>query len=126
MDTRTKIITLDKAVEIATAQRTRAVTGYFDPLLAAHAGRLYEIRSAEPPMPLLVVILDPPSPVLGARARAELVSALAVVDYVIILDSAGGEEALSRIPAVEVLREEDADRVRTQALAEHVHRRHQL
>lgn len=126
MDTRTKIVSLGKVVEIASRQRVRIVTGYFDPLLAAHAARLYEIRRAEPDTPLVVAILDPSSPVLNARARAELVAALAVVDYVMILNVARGEEALGRIPAAEVLREEDADRTRTRALAEHVHRRHQL
>ena len=125
MDTRNKIIRPEAAIEIARARRTRLVTGHFDPLLPAHAARLWEIRSVEPDTPIVAVVLDPPRPILGATARAELVAALAAVDYVITLDNADAEGLLGRIPAAEVIREEDADRRRTQAFIEHVQRRHQ-
>jgi hypothetical protein len=125
MDTRSKIIGPEAAIEIARARRTRLVTGYFDPLLAAQAARLTEIHSAEPDTLLMAAVLDPPRSILAARARAELAAALSAVDYVIILDSPDAEGLLGRIPAAEVLREEDADRQRTRAFIEHVHRRHQ-
>lgn len=61
------------------------VKGCFDPLIAAHALRLAELRCLH--SGLVVVIADPPEPILPARARAELVAALSAVDFVII----GGE-----------------------------------
>lgn len=55
--------------------------GRFDPLLAGHAEQLRAMKSSRP---LGVVIRDPEEPLLGARARAELVAAIGVVDFVAI------------------------------------------
>lgn len=56
------------------------VAGYFDPLLAQHAAQL---RAAKGEAGCLaVVVLEPEDPILPAQARAELVAALACVDYV--------------------------------------------
>lgn len=57
------------------------VIGYFDPLMAGHARRLKQIRSKY--QQLIVFIEDPEDAVLPLRARAEMVAALAAVDYVI-------------------------------------------
>jgi len=81
LDTRSKIIQLN---EIRTLQdRTaRWISGHFDPLLAEHVGRL---RRARQPGTLLVVeVTNPARPLLSQRARAELVAALAMVDYVVL------------------------------------------
>ncbi len=80
MDTRTKIIPLAEAKEIAACGATIA-SGYFDPLLASHAERLQSLKREG--APLLVLIADPVNPILPARARAELVAGLAAVDYVV-------------------------------------------
>ena len=45
MDTRTKIVPFEEAVRLAAAGAI-VVSGYFDPLLAAHAARLREIKGA--------------------------------------------------------------------------------
>ena len=115
MDTRKKIVAAEAAADLA--RRCRAagntlilVTGFFDPLLAAHARRLEEI--ARPGAALLVAVQDPDRPLLSAQARAELVAGLRVVDYVIL----GGTVA-----ADEVFHEQAADQRRTQELAQHVH-----
>jgi glycerol-3-phosphate cytidylyltransferase-like family protein len=78
LDTRQKI------VDGAMVPRAEGlfVSGYFDPLLAAHAKRLRELREGHGG--LAVIILDPERPILPARARAELVAALECVDYVVI------------------------------------------
>ena len=117
MDTRTKILTAEAAAEAARECRAAGkpvtlVSGFFDPLLAAHARRLEEL--ARPGGALFVAIQDPASPVLSARARAELVAGLRVVDYVIL----GGT-----MEADAVFHEEAADQVRTQELIQHVHDR---
>ena len=84
MDTRTKIVSAAEAARLS-ATGAMVVSGYFDPLIAAHAEQLRELKRQG--APLLVVISDPPHPVLPARARAELLAGLAVVDYV--TESAG-------------------------------------
>jgi hypothetical protein len=84
VDTRTKIVDAVQARLIA-AQGATVVSGYFDPLVASHAERLSELKNAElkrERVPLLVLIATPADAILPARARAELVSGLAVVDYV--------------------------------------------
>jgi bifunctional ADP-heptose synthase (sugar kinase/adenylyltransferase) len=80
VDTRTKIVPLAEAQRIA-ARGAIVVSGYFDPLLASHAERLQSLKREG--TPLLVLIADPRNPILPARARAELVAGLAVVDHVV-------------------------------------------
>jgi len=79
MDTRTKIIDATQARLLA-AQGATVVSGYFDPLIASHAERLTELKRER--APLLLLISTPADAILTARARAELVAGLAVVDYV--------------------------------------------
>jgi bifunctional ADP-heptose synthase (sugar kinase/adenylyltransferase) len=79
LDTRTKIIDAAQAERIAQAGAT-VVSGYFDPMIAAHAERLAILK--RPGAPLLVLIATPANPILPALARAQLLAGLAVVDYV--------------------------------------------
>jgi hypothetical protein len=79
LDTRTKIVPAADAARIAESGAT-VVSGYFDPLVAAHAERLRELKRDG--SPLLVILADPESPILPLRARAELVAGLKAVDYV--------------------------------------------
>ena len=92
MDTRDKIVAPADAPALArerraAGERVALVSGFFDPLLAAHALRLREIAQAS--QALFVAIEDPPQPLLEARARAELVAGLRVVDYVVLAGQAG-------------------------------------
>lgn len=128
MDTRTKIIDLECAAARLQELRSRGeavrvVTGYFDVLVASHVQRLREIGSG--PGTLFVVVLDPPAPLLGTRARAELVAALAMVDYVVPATEQAAAELLDRYGASEIVREESADLLRAEYLIQHVRRRHQ-
>jgi glycerol-3-phosphate cytidylyltransferase-like family protein len=79
MDTRTKI---SRTCFSLSHPKVRIVTGHFDPLLPAHAHHLQKL--SEPDQLLIVVITNPPNPLLPQTARAELVAALAAVDYVVI------------------------------------------
>jgi bifunctional ADP-heptose synthase (sugar kinase/adenylyltransferase) len=120
VDTRTKILSPDSldAVRSAT-RRMKVVIGYFDPLLAAHARRLAELR--EPDQALVVIVRDLEGSLLPLRARAELVAALGVVDWVI---PAGDPEAvIEALAPEEVVREEQADLERRQELIRHVRAR---
>jgi bifunctional ADP-heptose synthase (sugar kinase/adenylyltransferase) len=81
LDTRSKIIPLHELHERLENRAARRISGHFDPLLAEHVTRL---RQASEPGSLLVVeVTNPPRPLLSQRARAELVAALSMVDYVV-------------------------------------------
>ena len=69
----------------------RWVSGHFDPLLAEHVRRLQQAR--EPDQPLVVEITNPPQPLLSQRARAELVAALSIVDFVVCGNGAAASDA---------------------------------
>lgn len=80
MDTRNKILSCSG---FSLGQKNaRYVSGAFDPLLADHAARLKTL--AGPDHLLVVIVTNPANPLLAQRARAELVAALSVVDYVIM------------------------------------------
>jgi len=70
----------------------RWVTGYFDPLLAEHVRRL--AQNTAPGQLLVVEIANPESPLLPQRARAELVAALSMVDYVVLGNGQPSEKIL--------------------------------
>lgn len=110
MDTRTKIVSITDAARIAGSGAT-VVSGHFDPLLASHAERLAELKQEG--APLLVLIAAPENPILPARARAELVAGLAIVDYVAESDEGFAQQ----------VRLEQEDEKRLQRLIEHVHAR---
>lgn len=126
MDTRKKILTVAQAVE--TVRRLRAegssvrfATGWFDPLIAAHARRLEQLRDGA--SRVMVIVTDPSRPILPARARAELVAALSVVDFVVPSEEERLEDLLTQLEATEVLRGEAADETLTQQLIHHVQTR---
>src|SRR5580700_4092196 len=110
MDTREKIINAAQAAQMAASGAT-VVSGYFDPLIAAHAERLAHLKRAG--QKLLVLIATPDNAILPAAARAELVAGLRAVDYV--------AEAADGLTSHIHLEEEDAGRF--SALLQHVHAR---
>ena len=126
MDTRQKIIELQRALALVGDLRARGVkvvTGYFDVIVAEHVRRLREIKNGS--AALVVVVLDPPEPLLAAIARAELVAALGMVDYVVPADEQAARALLSHFTTSEIVREESADLLRARRLSDHVKRRHQ-
>jgi len=128
MDTRDKIIDCEHAAALAAQLRQqgaslRAVTGYFDVLVAEHVRRIGQIAGGS--AKLFVIVLDPPAPLLATRARAEMVAALAMVDYVVPARERAVEGLLSHFTAAEIVREESADLLRAERLSQHVQRRHQ-
>lgn len=123
MDTRTKILGLDAAHAAArrereSGRRIRLVTGFFDPVLAAHARALTE--AASDGAAVYVAITDPERPLLAARARAELVAGLGSVTAVVLADAAAAQSAVA---PDEVVQQEAADTRRTRELIEHVQSR---
>ena len=98
MDTRNKIVSAGEAAS-RLPHMAFLVSGWFDPLLAVHAARIDEIPEQ---FAVAVQIVDPPDPLLPARARAELVAALRRVELVIL------DEAQTLTPALR-LEEEEAE-----------------
>ena len=124
MDTRTKIVTVADAGRLVRGSRPVAVvTGYFDVLLASHARELAHVREAHPDAILIVALTPAPEPLMEPRARAEMVAALAMVDYVVSLEASEAEGFLAAFSAAPIVRLEDAHRGRMRQLIEHVHRR---
>ena len=76
MDTRTKIIDTPAAEKIAESGAL-VVSGHFDPVTASIAEHLASLKV--PGKPLLVLIRTANNGILPARARAELVAALAEI-----------------------------------------------
>ena len=125
MDTREKILDLAGAAAVAAGLRSRGVkwklvAGYFDVLTP---GQVRELATLADGTPVMAAVVDPPHPLLAARARAELAASLRVVDYVIVLDGASLEQVVAELAPDEVARRESADLLRGVALIEHVHRR---
>jgi glycerol-3-phosphate cytidylyltransferase-like family protein len=85
LDTRAKIVKRDEIVGRLQNREARWVRGYFDPLLAEHVERI--ARARQTGIALVVEVTNPPQPLLEQRARAELVAALATVDFVVLGES---------------------------------------
>lgn len=80
---------MEKAREKLRGRDGRWVSGDFDPLLAEHVRRL---RDETAPGRLVVVeVTNPARPLLPQQARAELVAALAMVDYVVLGNGESGK-----------------------------------
>ena len=111
LDTRAKILPLSRAGEFAGAA---FVAMHLDPLTVEHARRLAAIAAEG--RPVVVLLTDPPAPLLPIAARAELAAALGSVAAVMIVDG-----PIAMLP---VIAEEAADLDRRQALVGHVLERH--
>ena len=118
MDTRSKILNPEAAPRACTV-----VTGAFDVVLAEDARELSGIHASHPGRPLLVVVLPLLEELLPQRARAELVAALRMVDYVVTADDATPDVLLASLKPAQLVRLEEAQAVRKRQLMEHVHRR---
>jgi len=118
MDTRTKIVDASVCRGFA---RLAVVTGYFDPLLAWHARELARIR--ERAGSLAVILLPLAGELLPLRARARLVAALRMVDYVLIAENGDLDRLVAELKPIEIVRLEDDDLRRRGELMDHVRRR---
>jgi bifunctional ADP-heptose synthase (sugar kinase/adenylyltransferase) len=131
MDTRAKILTARSALEAACrvkqeGRKLTVVTGYFDVLLAAHVRDLEVVRMHTGSGCLMVVLLPRAQALLSARARAEIVAGLGMVDFVVTVGDDDLDEFLRRLPADDVISRQAADEEQTRLLMEHVHGRHSL
>jgi bifunctional ADP-heptose synthase (sugar kinase/adenylyltransferase) len=91
LDTRTKIVPLHDIEERLESRAASWTSGHFDPLLAEHVRRLAQAR--KPDRLLVVEVTNPLQPLLAQRARAELVAALSIVDFVVLSDGEANVDA---------------------------------
>ena len=125
MDTRSKILTAPDAINTARGldRPLLVVTGYFDILVADHARQLGRLQKENSGAALMVVVLPRESELLSQRARAEMVAALAMVDYVVTEASGDPAALIDSLGPASVYRWEAADAARARQLVEHVQRR---
>ncbi|HYM11684.1 MAG TPA: hypothetical protein VEU62_13195 [Bryobacterales bacterium] len=91
MDTRSKIVSLEQAAAAAAGRPLIVAAGCFDVLEAGHARFLQRIHSDGAALLVAVYgdavlcrLRGQARPILAERARAQLVAALAAVDYVLV------------------------------------------
>jgi bifunctional ADP-heptose synthase (sugar kinase/adenylyltransferase) len=122
-DTRHKLLSVDQARTL-TGPAIVFVT-HLEVLQASHVQRLEEL-AAEERGKLIVIVTDPESPLVPLEARADVVAALRMVDYVIPSPD-GPAPALTALRSgtvvKEVIEDEEEDRGRTRKLIEHVRSR---
>lgn len=118
MDTRSKII---DSVHAIGGRPVTLVTGFFDVLGTHHIEALE--RVARPDRCLLVALRTAPGSILPLRARAELVAALRMVDYVVIADEAQRDALISSLKPAQTVHLEEDDRAHARELKLHVQRR---
>ena len=119
MDTRSKII--DSVQIIPSGRPVTLVTGYFDVLGPRHIEALEGV--SRPDRCLLVALHTGPAGILPLRARAELVAALRMVDYVVTADEAQLDAFISSFNPAHIVRLEEDEQARASELKLHVQRR---
>jgi hypothetical protein len=127
MDTRSKIITVEQALALSrelleSGTPFNVVSGYFDVLQPGWVERLQEYSSEE--TRLFAVVLNPSEALLPDAARAELVAALRVVDYVI--PCGGATDFIQDMKPIRRIQEEASHQESTERLIEDVFQRHSL
>jgi bifunctional ADP-heptose synthase (sugar kinase/adenylyltransferase) len=119
LDTRQKVLSPDEvAAALDKTDKLTVFVGHFDPLTVEHARQLIKLRRSNGLT--VVIVTDPPEPILPQRARAELAAALHTVDYVIAASHNTSAEIIARLQPDKVIQDEGADLRRTQQLIAHV------
>lgn len=121
MDTRIKILSGPHILE---GEPLAVVTGYFDVLRAGHVRDLAAVRVRAPHTRLLVVVVRGAEPLLPLAARAEMMAAVRMVDYVLTADDSDVEHLIKALRPVLLVRLESEDLRRVSRLKEHVQRQH--
>jgi bifunctional ADP-heptose synthase (sugar kinase/adenylyltransferase) len=112
LDTRQKILTKEQA--LAALKGCCVFVGYFDVLTVTLLRRLGEVGQR-----VVTVVLDPASPVLASRTRAELAASLACVEAVVPF-SGDPAEFLAQLEPATIVHWESEDAQRTARLIDHV------
>ncbi|MBV9269034.1 MAG: hypothetical protein JO061_22880 [Acidobacteriaceae bacterium] len=115
MDTRRKIIDLDRARTLLEDGDWVVIAGFFDPVTAAQARRLHALKREA--SKLMVMIEPADEALLPADARAALIAALRDVDAVVI---ANGDPQPLPSDHVCLIDDRAADRKRSEEFVEFI------
>ena len=122
-DTRSKIVSVEAFLDYAQAQPTlKIVAALLDPLYAPHVQALGEIAGDGK---LMIIVETLPSPLLDARARAELAAALELVELVTIADATASRQLHAQLGS-RIIDQRPADAARYTGLAAHVRQRNNV
>ena len=122
-DTRYKIVSVESFLVHALANPdAKIVSVLLDPLYGPHVRRRGEIAAESK---LLVIVESAASPLLDARARAELAAALSMVELVTIAGAAESAQLRAQL-GERIIDERAADAVRYSELAAHVRQRNNV
>lgn len=122
MDTRRKILTGGEP--LPPVERPVALaTGYFDILRVEHARELARLRQSTGAKSLVVIVLPLVGELMEQAARARMVAALRVVDYVLTICNQDVDALIFALHPVAIVRLETGDRLQRRQLIEHVRRR---
>jgi hypothetical protein len=114
LDTREKIVPLEKLGALLRDGEWLAVVGTFDPLTLSQAERLAEVSRKG--KSVLAVVEPGAGCLLPVEARAVLVAAVKSVQLVVVAETS----ALPKHPQMEIMKDDDGEHQRSRAFAEHV------
>jgi bifunctional ADP-heptose synthase (sugar kinase/adenylyltransferase) len=117
MDTRNKILTLDSASQLARGTIT-LVTGYFDAIRAIDVRDLAGLDR-----PIVVAVLPLEAELMPQAARAEMVAALRMIDYVLTPNERDLDALIECLAPRVLVRLEAVHTARIRELIQHVHGR---
>ncbi len=120
MDTRSKIV----AACDLTGLGALAVVGRFDLLTAPLVNALESLRDQDRGAPFVAVVVGSEDSILPLRARGEMVAALAVIDYVLVVEATDLEGLLALLQPSRTIDRREADAGLAHDIETHVRNRH--
>ena len=128
MDTRKKIVPLDRVPRLISEGEWLAVVGYFDPLTALEARRITDLShsasNGTARRNLLAIVLEKENGVLSVEARAALIAALREVDSVTVSNHFAWRAAVGQSSRVTVAEDAEGENQRLADLAHFILERH--
>ncbi len=124
MDTREKIVPLQRVAACLETGQWLAVVGLFDPLTALQASRLADLH-AQGGRKILVLILDTGNTLLTAAARAALIAALRHVHLVAIAPPELWRSAIPHNSDVEIVDDPEGECARSAEFVQFILHRQQ-
>jgi hypothetical protein len=126
VDTRNKILTARRALEVAEQLRAQGrglhvVVAWLDPMIGAHAAWLRSMSNGDGAA-LMLVLDNPPDALLPVAARAELGAGLAAVDYVVAGEN-GVDALIEQLRPDKLTRDDASEAQRRAEFIQYVERR---
>ena len=124
MDTRAKIVSLERVRDLLVAGDWVVVAGLFDPLTAIQAKRLSELRGNDS-RKLLAIVLNSENNLLSTGARSALIAGLRAVDLVTAAEPDTWQDAVPKRAGIRVVENLADEKARSAEFVEFVLKRQQ-